>query len=235
MSLHLVSITEQLDWLSINRKNAAKNLFGLPLVFDAYLKILLPLGIDHSIPIATYSFAKRTVADLNFRAAFWNQHDIINGQPSPEHLESITYREVADILGLKYNSEFDSNSIRRFYGEWPPHLGSSPALNEAFVQQLAQALGPESDAYFYGSVDEGNYDWDEDGFPTDWLELGTAGDLLEVYRRDGQLPTYTFVTNHTWCLYQAESTDSVVIGCATHVAQILLTNPELEVLPSPSL
>ena len=230
MSLYPIPISEQLDWLAINRDNAANNLFGLPAIFEAYLKILPPLGIDYSVPIADYSFTKRTVADLNVRAVFWNQHNIINGQPNPEHLESITYREVAGILGLKYNAEFDSNSIRRFYGEWPPHLGSSTALNEAFAQQLAQTLGPESDAYFHGSIDEGNYDWDNDGFPTDWLELGTVGDLLIVHRRDGQLPTYTFSTNRAWCLYQSESTDSVVIGCAAHVAQALLTNPCLEVL-----
>ena len=116
-----------------------------------------------------------------------------------------------------------------------PHLGSSPTLNEAFLQQLAQTLGPESDACFYGSVDEGNYDWDENGFPIEWLESGIVGDLLEVYRRDGQLPTYTFATNHAWCLYQSESIDLLVIGCAAHMAQTLLINPKLEVLPLPSL
>ncbi|HEX8330368.1 MAG TPA: hypothetical protein VF629_22750 [Hymenobacter sp.] len=235
MSLRPIPITEQLDWLVVNRENAASNLLGLPQIFEAYLRILPPLGIDPSISLTDYPFAKRTVADLNIRAAFWNQHGIINGQPNPERLESITYREVADVLGLKYNAEFDSDSIRSFYGEWPPHLGSSATLNEAFVQQLAQTIGPESDAYFYGSVDEGNYDWDKDGFPIDWLESGTAADLLEVYRRDGQLPTYTFATNHAWCLYQSEPIDSLVIGCAAHMAQALLTNPKLEVLPLPSL
>lgn len=235
MSLRPIAITGQLDWLTISRENSAHNLFGLPQIFEAYLKVLLPLGIDPSIPIADYSFAKRTVADLNIRAAFWNQHGIVNGQPNPLRLKGITYREVADALGLEYDAEFDSNSISRFYGEWPPHLGSSATLNEAFVQQLAYTLGPESDAYFYGSTDAGNYDWDKDGFPTDWLESGTVGDSLEVYRRDGQLPTYTFANNHAWCLYQSESIDSLVIGCAAHMAQALLTNPKLEVLPLPSL
>ena len=235
MNLCPIPITKQLDWLIISHENAAHNLFKLPHIFEAYLKILPPLGIDPIIPISDYPFAKRTVADLNIRAAFWNQYGIINGQPNPERLKSITYREVANALGLEYNAEFDSNSISRFYGEWPPHLGSNAVLNEAFAQQLAQVLGPESDAYFYGSVDEGNYDWDKDGFPTDWLESGIAADLLEVYRRDGQLPTYTFAANHTWCLSQSESSDSVLIGCNTRMAQALLTNPELEVLPLPSL
>lgn len=230
MSLHSVPIVEQLNWLAVRSEKSANNSFGLPPVFEAYLKIFPPLGIDHSVPIATYSFNKRTVDDLNTRAAFWNQYGIVNGQPNPKQLESISYRAVANTLGLKYDAEFDSSVIGRFYGEWPPHLGSSVAQYEEFIQQLVHTIGPDSDAYFYGSVDEGNYDWDKDGFPTDWLELGKATDLSEVYRCDGQFPTYTFAINHAWCLYQSESTDSLIIGCAALSARALLTNPMLEVL-----
>ena len=38
MSLYPIPISEQLDWLAINRDNAANNLFGLPAIFGGRLK-----------------------------------------------------------------------------------------------------------------------------------------------------------------------------------------------------
>jgi hypothetical protein len=228
MMLNSVPITDQLEWLPLKGESKAADLLGLPAAFDAYLKILPPLGIDRSIPITAYSFAKRTIIDLNARAAFWDKHGIINGKPGPGKLEKISYRELAAGLGLAYNSEFNSEIIRQFYGEWPPHLGSSAALEEDFVQQITQVLGPKTETYFYGSVEEGNYHWDNDRLPVEWLQQGIASDLLEVYRRDNQLPTYLFATDHSWCLYQGEWNNWVAIGCAAHIANELMTHPGLE-------
>ncbi|GAA4038760.1 hypothetical protein GCM10022409_25510 [Hymenobacter glaciei] len=222
-------ITNQLEWLPVKREGIAFDLLGLPAGFDAYLKILHPIGVDRSIPITAYSFAKRTIADLNTRAAFWDKYGIANGKPEPSKLENVSYREIAASLGIAYNSEFNSETIQQFYGEWPPHLGSSIALEEAFVQQIIQILGPETETYFYGSVEEGTYHLDNDGLPVEWLQQGVASDLLEVYRRDSQLPTYLFAVDHSWCLYQGEWIDWVAVGCSAHVTHALMAHPSLEV------
>jgi hypothetical protein len=156
MTLRTLPIRDQLGWLPTHPQLAAASCPALPRGYDVYLKLLPPLGIDPSVPIASYSFATRTSADLNTRAAFWATHHIQRGQPDPTRLQPITYRQVSAQLGLAYEASLDSAAIRRHYGEWPPHLGSSAVLEEAFVRQLVQLLGPQQPAYLYGAAEEGN-------------------------------------------------------------------------------
>jgi hypothetical protein len=156
MSLSRVTITSQLAWLPENASGATAALLGLPAGYEAYLKLLLPLGIDRSVPIGDYSFACSTVAALNARTAFWDKYGIVISQPTASRLQPITHREVAATLGLPYDTDFGRAAISQAYGgHWPPHLGSSSLLIEAFAQQLAQLLGPATEAYFYGSLEEG--------------------------------------------------------------------------------
>lgn len=228
MSLQRVAITNQLAWLPGNAGVAAV-LPGLPVGYEAYLKLLLPLGIDRDVPIADYSFARSTVAELSARAAFWNKHGIVVGQPMASRLQPITHREVAATLGLPYDVGFSRAAISQAYGgHWPPHLGSSSLLTEAFACQLTQLLGAAAEVYFYGSHKEGNYAWDDSGLPNNWLELGTLADLLAVYQRDGVFPTYVFAADHSWCLYQAEDEDWLAFGGTTSLAHMLLVYQELE-------
>ena len=229
MSLQRVPITDQLAWLPDDTAATPAALAGLPTGYEVYLKLLLPLGIDRSVPIAEYSFACGTVAELNARAAFWNKYGIVLGQPAASCLQPITHRAVAASLGLPYDANSGGAAISRAYGgHWPPHLGSSSLLNEAFVQQLAQLLGPATETYFYGSWEEGNYDWDDNGLPISWLEAGTLADLPEVYRRDDAFPTYTFAADHSWCLYQAENEDWLAFGGTADLANRLLAQQDLE-------
>ncbi|NVO86398.1 hypothetical protein [Hymenobacter terrestris] len=167
---------------------------------------------------------------LNARAAFWNTHGIQLGQPAPERLTPITYREVADELGLAYTPDFDNAAIHRAYGGWPPHLGTSCALELARLPQLVSVLGAQTATYFFGSVDEGNYRWDADGMPVDWLEQGAAVDLLDLVAEGIGWPTYLFAANHDWCFYQGED-QWLAIGCSAVLAQALQAQPALEILP----
>jgi hypothetical protein len=229
MPLSRVAIASQLAWLPENASGAAAAWPGVPAGYGAYLKLLLPLGIDSSVPIAGYSFACSTVAALNARAAFWNNYGIVAGQPTASRLQPITHREVAATLGLPYDADFGRAAISRAYGgHWPPHLGSSALLTEAFAQQLAQLLGPATGAYFYGSPEEGNYSWDASGSPVSWLEMGTLADLPAVYRRDGAFPTYVFAADHSWCLYQAEDEEWLAFGGTVDLADVLLAQQDLE-------
>jgi hypothetical protein len=221
MSRSPVFDTFVLDWLPLDQGVPAVS--GLPLGFAAYLQLLPPLGIDRSVPVTDYSFATRTVAQLNARAAFW-------GQPAPERLTPTTYRQVAAEIGVAYTPAFGNGAIQRAYGGWPPHLGSSLALEVAFAQQLVAVLGPQTDAYFFGSVDEGNYRWDAQGLPTDWLEKGPAEDAVDLYRQERRWPTYTFAANQTWCLYQGED-QLLALGCSWAVAQQLQALPTVEAWP----
>jgi hypothetical protein len=227
MTLQALPLTDQLSWLPTHPQQAAAACARLPSGYEAYLKLLSPLGIDPSVPIAAYSFAKRTLADLNARAAFWDTYHIQQGQPEPARLRPITYREVSARLGLAYEATLDSAAIQRYYGEWPPHLGSSAALTEAFVRQLVHLLGPQQPAYLYGSADEGNGVWDAEGFRQDWFAQGHVLDLVTVFQQQGQLPTYCFAADHAWCLYQGE-VDWLVLGCAAPLAQALLQEPTIE-------
>jgi hypothetical protein len=227
MALQALSITDQLHWLPTQPPHGATVCPVLPSGYDTYLKLLLPLGVDPDVPIAAYSFAKRTVADLNARAAFWDTYHIQRGQPNPARLQPITYREVSTQLGVGYDASFDSTAIRRHYGEWPPHLGSCAALEEAFVRQLVHVLGPQQPAYLYGAADEGNGVWDAEGFRQDWLAQGQVADLVTVYQQQSQLPTYCFAPDHTWCLYQGE-VEWVALGCAASVAHTFLTEATIE-------
>lgn len=229
MRLQSVAITDQLTWLPQTPVAAAPSAPGLPPGYAVYLKLLPPLGIDRNVPIAEYSFAQRTVNDLNARAAFWNKYGIVQGQPSANRLETITYREVAASLGLVFDAQFSSADIARAYGGWPPHLGSSPALEATFIQRIIQVLGPATTTYFYGSEEEGNVYWGDDGFPTDWLMCGLLADLPEVHEQSGRIPTYFFAADHSWCFYQGESTD-LIVGCTAPLAQALLARAELEAL-----
>ena len=79
MPFHYVTITDQLTWLPDHAGSAAPTVPGLPAGYEAYLKLLPPLGIDRSVPIAEYSFARGSVAELNARVAFWNKHGIVQG------------------------------------------------------------------------------------------------------------------------------------------------------------
>jgi len=231
MSLASVPITDQLEWLPLGPLDAAPGSLGVPKGYAAYVKLLPPLGIDQSIPIASYSFAQRTIADLNARAAFWDTYGIRQGQPPADRLARITYRQAAALAGMPAHEPLGNAAIRQFYGGWPPHLGSSPALEEAFVQHLVQVLDPTITTFFYGTIEEGTYQWDEDGLPSDWLQQGVSADLLTVYRRDQGLPTYSFAADHTWCLYQGEQVDWLAIGCSIALAQVLREHPYLEALP----
>lgn len=228
MTLRTLPITDQLGWLPIYPQQAAAACPALPSGYDMYLKLLSPLGVDPSVPIASYSFATRTTADLNTRATFWDTHHIQRGRPDPTRLQPTTYYDVSTQLGLAYDAALDSEAIRRYYGEWPPHLGSNAALEEAFVQQLIQVLGPQQPAYFYGAADEGNGSWDAAGFPQDWLAQGQVAELLTLYQQQGQLPTYCFAPDHTWCLYQGEG-EWIALGCAALLAQAFLAAATLEV------
>lgn len=228
MSRCPVSDRSPLDWLPLSDDVPAVS--GLPLGFAAYLKLLPPLGIDRSIPVATYSFKARTVEQLNARAAFWNQHGIVAGQPASERLTPITYRQVAAEMGLAFTSEFGNAAIHRAYGGWPPHLGSSLALEVAFAQQLVAVLGPQTDTYFFGSVNEGNYRWEAPDQPVDWLEQGQAGNVVDLYQQERQWPTYTFATDRAWCLYQGEDQE-LALGCSLVLAQQLQAHPMLESWP----
>jgi|GEM_PF-2568057 len=229
MSLQRVAITGQLAWLPSDTEIAPAALAGLPADYEAYLKLPLPLEIDTSVPIADYSFARSTVAELNARAAFWNKYGIVAGQPTASRLQPITCREVAASLDLPYNADFGRAAISRAYGgHWPPHLGSSSLLTEAFAQQLAQLLGPATEVYFYGSQEEGNYDWGASGCPSSWLGMGTLADLPEVCQRADAFPTYVFAADHSWCLYQAEDEDWLAFGGTTDLANRLLAQQDLE-------
>lgn len=196
--------------------------------YEAYIKLLPPLGIDTAIPLADYAADCRTVADLNKRAAFWDAHGIRLGAPTPERLQPITYREVAKIFGLIYDEKMSGEAIRLAYGVWPPNLGVNELLTQSFVARLIQITGPTTATYFHGSVDEGNYHFDEEGFPQDWLEQGVAADLSEVVHRDNAFPIYTFAANHSWCLYQAEYNDWLEIGCSNNMADKLFADHKLE-------
>jgi len=241
MSRCFVSDHSPLDWLPLAGAVSAvaglplagvvSAVAGLPLGFPAYRKLLPVLGINRSIPVATYSFKARTVEQLNARAAFWNTHGIHQGQPAPDRLTPITYRQVAAELGVAFTPAFGNEAISRAYGGWPPHLGSSIALEMAFAQQLVAVLGPQTDTYFFGSVAEGAYRWDAQGLPTDWLERGQAEGLLDLYQQERRWPTYTFAADHTWCLYQGEEPEWLALGCSAEIAQTLRTQTTLESLP----
>jgi hypothetical protein len=140
MTLQVISIADQLGWLVPQPPQAAAACPGLPSGYDAYLKLLSPLGIDPNVPITAYSFAKRTLDDLNARAAFWATYHIQHGQPAAARLQPITYREVSATLGLAYEATLDSAAIQRHYSEWPPHLGSSSELEEVFVRQVVATV-----------------------------------------------------------------------------------------------
>lgn len=229
MSRRSVSDLSPLDWLPLASDVPAVS--GLPFGFAAYLQLFPSLGIDRSIPLDAYSFAARTVDQLNARATFWTVHGIQHGQPAPERLTPITYRQVAAELGIPFTPAFGNEAIRRAHGGWPPHLGSSLELEVALAQHLVDVLGPQSKTYCYGSVAEGAYRWDAEGMPTDWLEHGRAQDVVDLYQQERSWPTYTFAADHTWCLYQGEEQEWLVLGCSAEMAQALRTQTTLESLP----
>lgn len=230
--LQMLPISNQLSWLPTHSHNAAAACPDLPSGYDAYLKLLIPLGIDLSVPIAAYSFAKRTIADLNARAAFWNTYHIQQGQPEAARLQPITYRELSTTLGLAYEATLDSAAIQRHYGDWPPHLGSSAKLEEAFVRQLVHVLGPQQPAYFYGSAEEGDGVWDEHGFRQDWFAQGQVADLVTVFQEHGKLPAYCFAPDHSWCLYQGE-VGWMALGCTAALAHTFLEHATIEAFRLP--
>ncbi len=114
--LQEVAITNQLDWLkyipSIPRQGHC-----LPDGFDAYLKLLLPVGIDHSIPLEEYSPKRSTVTEMNARAAFWRKYDISGPSETDDKLTPIRYAELAKIWNVPYDKDFTSESIVKACGE----------------------------------------------------------------------------------------------------------------------
>ncbi|SMB98031.1 hypothetical protein SAMN00120144_3521 [Hymenobacter roseosalivarius DSM 11622] len=229
MSLKSIAIDTQLNWLAsseLRNDNSAARF--LPHGFGAYLVILLPLGIDRGVPIEQYSFSTRTIQDLNARVYFWNQYGIVNGNPPPENLEHITYREIAQQLGLPYDATFNSEAIFKAYGNhWPPHLGGSEAFDKAFIQSLVALLGADTATYFYGDAEDGKYHFTDDGLES-WFESGIATDLDDILQQENDFPTYTFATDHSWCLYHQEDASWLVLGCSRSLAETIAASVALE-------
>jgi hypothetical protein len=228
MSLHVVPLAEAPVWLSAPYWLTAPELAGVPAGFAAYVKLLPPLGIDRSIPIEAYPRASRTVEDLQARASFWTAHGIVRGKPPEARVVPTTYRAVAQWLGLPYTPALGADALVAAFGSWPPHLGTTEAMEVAFLERIVALLGPQTATYFHGTVDEGNYRWGPDGFPVDWLERGVAADLLTVCRRDGAFPSYVFAADHRWCIYEGEWTDWKIIAGSQALAQAFLDAPDLE-------
>ena len=224
--LQEIAITDQLDWLKHGPFTSGQG-HWLPNGFDAYLKLLLPVGIDYSIPLEEYSPKRSTIAEINARAAFWRKYDIDGPSATDDKLTPIKYSELARIWNIPYDKEFTSEKIIKACGEWPPNLRESTKLNEQLIQLLSQVLGPLTLTYFSGTIENGDYHW-VDGLPADWLELGTAVDLLQVYQRDKQLPGDVFDIKHTWCLTHMEFTDYLILGCPAATAHELSSHPEIE-------
>lgn len=224
--LQEVVITDQLDWLKLHPATPGQG-HALPTGFGAYLKLLLPVGIDHSIPLEEYSPKRSTVAEMKARAAFWRKYGIGDPLKTDTKLIHIKYSELAKIWSVPYDKDFTPERIIKAYGEWPLNLRKSGKLNEQFIQFLTQALGSSTPTYFSGTVDNGDYHL-MNGFPADWLELGTAADLTQVYQRDGQFPGKVFDKKHSWCLSHTEFTDYLVLGCPVAIAHKLDRHPTIE-------
>ena len=224
--LQEVVTTDQLDWLKLPPAAPGQG-HGLPAGFEAYLKLLLPIGIDRSIPLEEYSPKRSTVAEMNARAAFWRKYNIGGPSKTDAKLTPIKYSELATIWGVPYDKDFTPERITKAYGEWPPNLRESDKLNKQFIQFLTQALGSSTPTYFSGTVDNGDYHW-MGGFPADWLELGTAADLTQIYQRDEQFPGNVFDTKHTWCLSHTEFNDYLVLGCPAAIAHELSSHSAIE-------
>ncbi|TGE27995.1 hypothetical protein [Hymenobacter metallicola] len=230
MGLQSVTIKHQVDWLSastLRHESPLKE--ALPPGFAVYLKILTPLGIDRRIPLADYSFSTRSIEALNNRVNFWNTYQIVGGFPAPENLEPITYHEIATSLGVPYNASFDTAAIRQQYnGHWPPNLGSSNALEAAFVQELVAVQGATTPTYFYGTIDDGNYRFTDDNDVVDWLELGIAADLSPIMQRDPDYPSYVFAADHSWCLRHPEDAGWLLLVCSKQLYNAIYTHSTLE-------
>lgn len=224
--LQEVAITDQLNWLKQGPFTSGQG-HWLPDGFDAYLKLLLPVGIDYSIPLEEYSPKRSTVAEMNARAAFWRKYDIGGPSSTADKLTPIKYSELAKIWDVPYDKDFTSGKIIKACGEWPPNLRESNKLTEQFIQVVTQIVGPSTPTYFSGTIENGDYHWVND-LPTDWIELGIAADLVQVYQRDGQFPGDVFDTKHTWCLSYMEFTDYLILGCSAAIAQEISNHPEIE-------
>jgi len=226
--LREIAITDQLDWLS-NVPYTPGQPHWLPQGFEAYLKILFPIGIDHRILLEKYSFKSSSIAEMNAHAAFYRKYDLGGPTTTDDQLTHITYHALAQNWGIPYTSSFTPADISTHFGGWPPNLRESKQLNEVFVQLLIQAIGPAAPAYFSGSVDNGDYHW-VNGFPTDWLEIGTVADLAHLYQRDRQFPGYIFDPSHAWCLIHMEFAEYVVLGCPLSLAATVATHSMLETI-----
>jgi hypothetical protein len=132
-------------------------------------------------------------------------------------------------LGIAYTSGFTPDNISTHFGGWPPNLRESKQMNECFVHLLTQVIGPAAPAYFFGSVDNGNYHWVSDS-PADLLEIGTVADLAHLYQRDGQSPGYVFDPNHAWCLIHMEFAEYMFLGCSLCLADAIDTYSVLEMI-----
>jgi hypothetical protein len=154
--LQEVVIIDQLNWLKLHPVTSGQG-HGLPIGFEAYLKLLLPIGIDRSIPLEEYSPKRSTVAEMNARAAFWRKYDIDGSSKTDDKLIPIKYSQLAKIWSIPYDKDSTPERIIKAYGEWPPNLRESSKLNEHFIQLLTQALGSSTPTYFSGTVDNGDY------------------------------------------------------------------------------
>ncbi|MDJ0367749.1 hypothetical protein QMK33_21600 [Hymenobacter sp. H14-R3] len=221
-----VVIINQLDWLKNNACTLGRG-HCLPAGFDSYLKLLLPIGIDHSISLAEYSPRRGTVAEMNARAAFWRKYDIGGPSASDDKLTSVKYSELAEIWNVPYNKDFTPDKIAKACGEWPPNLRESNKLNKHFIALIIHVLGSTTPTYFSGTIENGEYQWAA-GFPTDWLARGTTADLAQVHQRNGQFPSNMFDSECTWCLHHAEFADYLILACSTVIAHEIAGNSEVE-------
>ena len=196
--LKRIATLEQLDWV-LKGARSNSEVHQLPRGFYAYIKILLPIGIDRSMPLQEYPAKGNSIATLNARADFWNRYGICLGHPSPEKLEATTNKEIAKLFGVEYNADFSSSLIAQTFGEWPPNLGINCVLSSQFIQILIQLLGQHQQVYFAGTIDNGDYQWDNE-MPVDWLEEGVVADLLSIYKRHEIYAQCMFPANHAWFL-----------------------------------
>ncbi|GAB3636783.1 hypothetical protein GCM10027422_23730 [Hymenobacter arcticus] len=156
--LQEVVIITQLDWLQL-RSCAPGQSHRLPNCFNSYLKLLLPIRIDHNIPLAEHSSRRSTTPEVNARAAFWRKYDIGGPSATDDKLTPVKDSELAKVRNVPYNKDFTTENIAKKCSEWPPNLRESKELTEHFIQLLTQALSLITPTYFAGTVENGDYHW----------------------------------------------------------------------------
>lgn len=216
----------------------------VPPSYEAYAKILHPIYANHGAGPGMWwadmrprRSVKEFLKGLIGRGDPWERITreatlVSRSAGDDERQERLTWKEVADAMGVTYHAQMTTDSFTTSERHsWPAQYFSPDEgdLGAEFTLRLADLLDKEQQCYFHYDLISGH---DED-WEGDTLYLGTLEELPAwLAEHDHKSPTTWWPEDRSWCVYTDEDLTFTLVGGARDLIDRILSDDVLEAFES---